>query len=703
MRYNKRKVGGPMQTIMQAYLDGFHEIQVRVSKQHYHGEVTQFFLRDGSRYFNLEIQEKHDLVHEIRYRLEVRENLELGHTYEILDERNFSVPLFYRFVVKTPEFEEKYGYDKDDLGANYSKTATTFRVWAPTANEVFLRILQVDGTLILPMKRDRNGTYVLRLSGDYEYLAYTYLVHVNGIMQETLDPFARANTPNSKQSVVLDLKKCKHPNRSQHLPLLPHSQDYLIYELHVRDFSSRSKAFQSPGTFSALKEIGITTKTGDPIGLDHLASLGITHVQMMPLLDFASVDDRDPKRFYNWGYDPMSLLALDASFTVDQDDPYVRIRELKESIQAFHERGIRVTLDVVYNHMFDYCSSSLQKTVPYYYFRYLNHDELANGSFCKNDLDTERPMLRKMIVASCKMLLDEFDFDGLRFDLMGMLDIETMLQIEQMAQAIKPDAFLYGEGWNMPSPLPDEQKAMLMNAKKLPKFAFFNDYFRDNITAYVTGDMTKSTYVLDVLKGHHDRDLEGSHQSINYVECHDGMTLLDRLERDQTGEVIRRIALANSLVLFSQGIPFLHMGQEMGRSKQGAVNSYLDSDAINGLDWELVSTHRELVEQTRQMITFRRTHASLFAKSVEDLDWDNCFTTHGHLLHFWLSEGEWIYHFLFNPVPFSVTLPESTCNKHFVLGNVDEKELHSFHRISPLSYCIYRCKNTKKDEMETAK
>ena len=692
-----------MQTIMQAYLDGFHEIQVIVSKQHYHGEVTQFFLRDGTRYLSLDIQEKQDCVHEVRYHVVVKEELELGHVYEVLDERNFAVPLFYRFVVKTAEFEEKYGYDKDDLGPNYSKSATTFRIWAPTAIEVFLRILQVDGTLILPMKRDRSGTYVLRLSGDYEYLAYTYLVHVNGIMQETLDPFARANTPNSKQSIVLDPKKCKQVSRSYSLPVLQQPQDYILYEMHVRDFSSRCKVFQNPGTLKALKETGLTTKSGDSIGLDHLVKLGITHVQWMPLLDFASVDDRDPKRFYNWGYDPISLFAIDASLSIDQDDPYVRIREFKESIQAFHERGLRVTLDVVFNHMFDYRASSLQKTVPYYFFRYLNKDELANGSFCKNDLDTERPMLRKMILSSCKMLLEDFDLDGLRFDLMGMMDWETMTAIEKMAHSIKPDAFLYGEGWNMPTPLAEEQKSMLANARKLPKFAFFNDYFRDNIIAYVAGDMTKSTYVLDVLKGRHDRDFEGSHQSINYVECHDGLTLMDRLARERSGEVLRRIALANSLVLFSQGIPFLHLGQEIGRSKRGSVNSYLDSDEINGLDWELVSSNRELVHQTQQMITFRRSHAELFAKSIQDTDWEECFTTHGHLLHFWLSDDDWTYHFLFNPVAFSVTLPEAACYKHFVQGNADATELHSFHRISPLSYCIFRCKKEKMDAGKPAK
>jgi pullulanase len=539
------------------------------------------------------------------------------------------------------EFYERYHYD-GELGAIYHPDGTLFRVWAPTACQVWLVTYPAGaggrGTEI-PMTRDVQGTWTIELEGDRHGLYYTYKVLVDGIIQEAADPYAKACGVNGLRGMVVDLSRT-NPSGWEQLerPPLERFVDAVIYEISVRDMSTHpGSGIRHRGKYLGLTERGTQGPGGVWTGLSHLVELGVTHIQLMPCYDFATIDESvSPPEEYNWGYDPLNYNVPEGSYATDPFRGEVRILELKQMIKALKESGIRVNMDVVYNHTYYAANSNLNKLVPGYYYRQDSCGSFSNGSGCGNELATERSMVRKLIIDSVRYWAAEYKIDGFRFDLMGLIDIPTINEIRMALNEIDTSIMMYGEGWTGGcSPLPDHLQSLKSNVRQLPGTGVFNDDLRDGLRGHVfhAGDpgfvsggdgMEESVKFGIVGACHHDQVVyqQVVHskgpwaaepaQSINYAEAHDNLTLWDKLEAscpDADEEVLIAMhRLCGAVVLTSQGIPFLHGGMDFLRTKSGDYNSYRSPDEINWMDWERKHRYREVFDYYRGLIALRKAH-----------------------------------------------------------------------------------------------
>lgn len=563
-------------------------------------------------------------------------------------------------IIHADLFDENFFYEGDDLGAAYTPRQTIFTVWAPTAREVCLytyRQGRGGEKTVYPMTRETGGIWRQVVAGDCHGLYYTYGVTHDDRVFEVVDPYARAAGVNGDRGMVVDLARTNPEGWAEvKRPVLAAPVDAIIYELHVRDFSIHPQSGMAhKGKFLAFTEEGTRGPQGIKTGLDHLVDLGVTHLHLLPVFDFASVDEGEGNApQYNWGYDPKNYNLPEGSYATDPFQGEVRIRELKAAIKALHEKGIGVIMDVVYNHTFNSWDSALNRLVPGYYYR-LNPDRsFANGSGCGNELATERPMVRKLIIDSVVYWATEYRVDGFRFDLMGLLDLETMRRIRAALDRICPGLLLYGEGWTGgPSPLPGDQAALKGNARSLPGIAFFNDSARDGIKGHVFNQaeagfvngkagMEESVKFGIVAATYHPglcyERVNYDHapwagepgQAVNYCEAHDNLTLWDKLlitNGDESEEQrIRRHKLGGAIVLTSQGIPFLHAGQDFLRTKGGNANSYLAPDAVNQLDWTRKARYHEVYAYYRGLIALRKAHPAFRLRTSEQIQ------THLHFL-----------------------------------------------------------------------
>jgi len=393
--------------------------------------------------------------------------------------------------------------------------------------------------------------------------------------------------------------------------------------MSVRDFSMQKEAgFSQPGKFASLSES--PSVHGQTFGLKYLQDLGITHVQLMPVYDFGSVDEKHPELVYNWGYDPVQYNVPEGSFSSDPHDPYSRIFELQDAIAAYHQADMSVIMDVVYNHVYEADAYAFEKIVPGYFYRLDEQGLRTNGTFCGNDVASEKAMVRHYIQQSVQQWVRLYGFDGFRFDLMGILDITTMKQIAQELKAIHPNIYLYGEGWQMPTGLDSDLLAHQFNAEQLPEYGFFSDHFRDTIKqTIVQGSRLDKEHATSWLENVLTANvgLTGEphflapHQAINYVECHDNATVFDYFDI-QNPNISLRQRLANSrlalhIVLLAQGVPFLHSGQEFYRTKNLIDNTYNLPDDVNKLDWLRSLHYSEDIEFLKQLIAFRKVHPLL--------------------------------------------------------------------------------------------
>ena len=534
----------------------------------------------------------------------------------------------------SPEFGAKYTYNGDDLGNTYSPSQTKFRVWAPTATALNLVTYAsasapaADGK-VTSMTADVNGTWVATLPGDQNGTIYTYRATFKTTTNEAVDPYVRATTINGEKGVVVDLSKTNPTGWSPTKPKFSGNlTDASIYELHVRDLSMDPTSGISQvnkGKFLAFTELNTAFK-GIKTGIAHIKSLGVTHIELLPIFDFASVDESAPT--FNWGYDPQNYNVPEGSYSSNPANPITRIIELKSAVQSLHNQGLRVNMDVVYNHVFSVSEFSEQKLVPNYFFRIDPSGNLTNGSGCGNDVASERPMVRKFIVDSVKYWASQYHLDGFRFDLMGLMDIKTISAVRTALNAIDPTLLMIGEGWNMGT-LPDDQRANQVNIAKLPGVAVFNDQIRDGIkgsvfnssdTGYVTGKESSKADVEDGIVG--NTSYAGSvspkwiggapGQSVNYVESHDNLTLADKLlasTKEKNPTVIASIdRLSAAIHILAQGTPFLQAGQEFLRSKNGDSNSYKSSDAVNSLKWDSLKTNSTTVSYYRGLLALRNAH-----------------------------------------------------------------------------------------------
>lgn len=535
-------------------------------------------------------------------------------------------------------------YDGKDLGVTWSTQQTKFRIWAPTAQEVLLRIYDQghEGELLetFEMKKDRAGTWLLEIGGDWKNRYYTFQARIDDNWNnEVPDPYAKAVGVNGNRGMIVDFTETNPEGwENDQRPHLASHADIVIWELHVRDFSIHpSSGSKYPGKYLAFTERGTRSPEGLPTMVDHMVELGITHVHLLPVYDFFTIDEtRLDEPQFNWGYDPKNYNAPEGSYSTDPYDGRVRIKEFKQMVQALHNAGIRVIMDVVYNHMFDAVASPFEQLAPGYFFRRWEDGSFSDGSYCGNETASEKPMMRKFMVESLRHWATEYRIDGFRFDLMGLHDIETMNLIRKEMDKIDPAIFLYGEGWTAnETPLPLEDRAIKAHAAMLDGIAVFSDDIRDGIRGHWydekdQGFMVGKAGVKESIKfgvvastKHPQIDYAAVNYSdapyadsplktITYVTCHDNPVLWDKTVftcLDCTQQDMLDIQkLANAIVLTSQGVAFLHAGEEIVRTKFGEHNSYNLPDSINQLVWTNKAEYYEVFEFYRDMVALRKNH-----------------------------------------------------------------------------------------------
>ncbi len=547
-------------------------------------------------------------------------------------------------------------YMGDDLELTYSPEVSKFCLWSPGAGDAEVRLYkdQHDESpySVLPMKRSDQGTWRAEAKGDLKGEYYTFRIKFNGgWLAETPGIWAKAVGINGLKACIIDPAETNPDGwLNDKAPDQKSFNDIVLYELHVRDMSIDSNSgIQHAGKFLGLTELNTKNDKGLSTGLSYLKEMGITHVHLLPVFDFRSLDEgNQDDRQYNWGYDPQNYNVPEGSYSIDPSDPLSRIKEFKEMVMAFHKNGIRVIMDVVYNHTGGPNElSNFNLTAPDYFYRKNADSTYSNGSGCGNETASERPMMRHFMVESVKYWAREYHIDGFRFDLMGLHDLETMNLIRKELDNIDPGIFIYGEGWIAGgSPLNEELRATKQNVSKMPRIAVFGDELRDGVkgpwndngaTAFASGRPGLEASVMfgivgavrhpevDYNRVNYSREpwaLEPA-QNINYVSCHDNHTLWDKFRFTcpdaSKDELIRMNKLASAIVLTSQGVPFLHNGVEMLRTKQGVENSFESPDSINQIDWSWKSTNKSIVDFHIDLIQLRKEHPAFHLSSAGEI------------------------------------------------------------------------------------
>ena len=535
----------------------------------------------------------------------------------------------------SPEFAAKYTYTGNDLGNTYSKSATKFRVWAPTATKVSLLTFPTlaasdSQAQEVPMTSDVNGTWITSISGDQNGLPYMYRVTVDGLSNDVVDPYVRATTINGLRGVVVDLSQTNPTGWNNTKPKFSgNPTDASIYELHVRDLSidpSSGVPAAHQGKYLAFTDTKTSYK-GTPTGVAHIKSLGVTHVELLPIFDFQSVDESAPS--FNWGYDPQNFNVPEGSYATDPSNPTNRIIELKSAIQSLHNQGLRVIMDVVYHHVYNASTYSENLIVPGYFFRTDENGDPTNGSGVGNDVADERSMVAKFITDSFKYWATEYHMDGFRIDQMGQMSISTVNESRKALSAIDPTIIMLGEGWYGQSSLPSTKAATQSNIAQIPGVAAFNDQIRDGIKGSVF-DIAQKGFVqgavmraLDVKVGavgntSYNGNLSNAWttsapgQSINYAESHDNQTLFDKLTASATGaskaSIVKMDQMSAAIIYLSQGVPFIQAGQEFLRTKGGNGNSYNASDAVNSLKWSTLPANMATNNYYKGLLAIRNAH-----------------------------------------------------------------------------------------------
>lgn len=524
--------------------------------------------------------------------------------------------------------------------ADYTPEQTTFRLFAPdNAKTVKLRIYKAGHKgrpeRTVKMERTAADTWTATVTGNLMGRFYTF----DTGRGECAGVFAKAVGVNGQRAAIIDMDKTNPAGwNDDRRPVVKSPADLVIYEMHHRDYSiDASSGIANGGKFLALT---------DPKAIAHLKELGVNAVHILPSFDYASVDEtRLSTPQYNWGYDPVNYNVPDGSYSTDPYKPETRIREFKQMVQALHKAGIRVILDVVYNHTFNIDGSNFQRTYPDYFYRKTADGKYSDGSGCGNETASEREMMRRFMVESVLYWIDEYHIDGFRFDLMGCHDIVTMNAIRKAVDEVDPTIFIYGEGWSAGScALPTEQLGLKANMKAMPGIAAFSDELRDALRGPFSDD-TKGAFLagkpgeeesikfgiagaiehpqVDMSKVNYSTEAWASQptQMISYVSCHDDMCLTDRLRASipgiTTDELIRLDMLAQTAVLTSQGVPFILSGEEMLRDKKGVHNSYNSPDSINRLDWNNMERYPQVMDYYKNLTRLRRNHPAFRLGSAD--------------------------------------------------------------------------------------
>jgi len=554
---------------------------------------------------------------------------------------------------------------KDNLSykeLNYSPSFSVFTLWAPTATEVRLNLYAdgFQGIAIKVLNLKQNGSFwTIKVKGNLSGNFYTFQIkHQGSWLNETPGIQCKATGVNGKRAAILDLKTTDPQGWAGDVrPALNNFTDIILYELHLRDFSvGPLSGMKNKGKYLALTE-SQTSAEGLSTGIDHLKELGVTHVHILPAFDFGCIDETKlSDKKYNWGYDPQNYNVPEGSYATDPYAPESRIREFKQMVMAMHQKGLRVIMDVVYNHTYRLAGSNFELTAPGYFYRYNADGTPSNASGCGNETASEKAMMRQYMIESVLYWVKEYHIDGFRFDLMGVHDIQTMNDIRVALDAVDPTLFVYGEGWTAGgSPLPESERAIKQNGLQMPRIAVFSDDFRDAVKG--SWNNHQSPGFASGLKGleesvkfgivgaiqHPQVDNSKVNYSkapyannpgevINYVSCHDDMCLFDKLKASApTGstmdDLIRMDKLAQTMVFTAQGVPFMLSGEELLRTKMGVSNSFESPDSINQLHWEnkllqadVFSYYKELIRLRKEHPAFRMSQASEVRKNLTFLD-----------------------------------------------------------------------------------
>ena len=593
-----------------------------------------------------------------------------SHSFEGRDQHAFDMAL------RRQEFDQKWGF-QGWLGHKYEKGSTEFRLWAPLARRVQLLLFKKDskkskvikmsrGTSVNKDRHEMNthGVWSVSVPGDLDGLAYQFRVyHEESFYQDTRDPYSIALSLNNKKSLVVNPERLvpkgyQKVTRQEANWRNVNACSSVICEMHLRDFSISEtsgvkKAYR--GTYLGACQKGTKNDQGDVTGFDYIKRMGYNYVQLQPVFDHHKTYDKNGNLLYNWGYDPENYNVPDRQFAVDQKNPLAPILELKKMIQVYHEAGIGVIMDVVYNHTYSSYSSPFQLAVPAYYYRMHDNGSFQDGSGCGNETASEKEMYRKYMIDSLTYWAEEFGVDGFRFDLMGLHDVATMNAIRSAMDDIDPRILIYGEGWDMGIGLPVDQKAKKDNAALMPRIGFFNDNARDAVKgAEVYGQISNGYVSGAPLEDKIAKSLLGSRgfvnylmpgQVLNYIEAHDNYNLNDLMHHlhphDSPEDIEKRIYLANALNLTMQGMCFMQLGQEFQRSKmvatgedgnyteadvKRAMNSYNAPDEVNCVDWNQVTLKKELVDKIAKLIERKKTVAEFSYRSYADI-YDNLYVT----------------------------------------------------------------------------
>jgi len=550
-------------------------------------------------------------------------------------------------VVTAQESRTSYPfYSGKDLGLTYSPKAATFKIWAPTATAAKLNLYKSDlgGTAIrsINMNKGENGIWQITVAENLKNSYYTFQVNIgNTWSEEVVDPYAKACGTNGLRAQVIDLKETNPvgwaQDKSPNFSVSNKQTDAVIYELHVRDASiHESSGIKNKGKFLGLAEVGTKNSAGQSTGLSHIKELGVTHVHLLPFYDYNSVDETKAAVQYNWGYDPVNYNIPEGSYSTNPADGKVRIKELKELIKTMHSNGLRIIMDVVYNHTALTKNANFNILVPDYYYRKRADGSFSDASSCGNETASDHAMFQKFMIESVVYWVNEYHIDGFRFDLMGIHDIETMNLISDTLHKIKPSIVLYGEGWtSSSSPLPEEKRALKKNAAQLNGIAVFSDDMRDGIKGsvfniddrgFATGNIGNSESVkfgivaagkhpqINYSKVNYSKEpyTAGPAGLINYADCHDNNILWDKIalsfKEASVAERTKMHELAYAIVLTAQGASFLHAGTEFLRTKNGVENSFDKGDIVNGIDWDLKTKNNTSYQFIKNLVQIRRAH-----------------------------------------------------------------------------------------------
>ncbi|EFO69117.1 pullulanase, type I [Lactobacillus iners LactinV 03V1-b] len=624
-----------------ANMDSDHVVKIKTNEQLSPDLVKQLLKAQNNEITKIEAINGTDNLSDT-FKVTLKDSLKLGVNSRIAFCGNPKA-IDVRSYVRSKDFDDKYFYANDDLGSTYSKDKTTIKLWSPIATKVTLRLYknldnssQPDKTIALTCG-DKGVWSTTLTDQDYKGWAYDYQLEIaDGHVTTTDDPYSTATTINGVRSVIEDVDNIK-PADFIKMPAFTKPTDAIIYEAGVRDLTADKNAnVKHPGQFLGLTQEGTKTDTGYPTGLDYLKKLGVTHVQFLPMYDFGSIDEAHPSNAYNWGYDPVNYNVPEGSYSSKPADPAARILEMKEMINALHKQGLRVVMDVVYNHVYGLDKQAFDKVVPGYYFKYDDNGNMVDDIGMGNAVASQRRMVRKYIVDSVKYWAKNYHIDGFRFDTMGVLDTDTMAEVYKEINKINPGTLIYGEGWEIkPNERPKE--ASYVHANLIPNVGFFGDNLRNAVigesgsfgnarSGLAQGNLTDkdkngvSHYQEDAAafvkgfmgsQGFNKHNYLNPGQVINYSTCHDNLTLYDALKAHlpnaNAAEFVKRAKLADSMIMLSQGVPLFHSGQEALRTKNGNANSYNADITVNEIDWKRVEQNKDLVSYFQKLVQLRKT------------------------------------------------------------------------------------------------